>query len=211
MGKAHPATGRKVRRGQLIPADDPAPSSSSSSTEELQLLTLSSAPIANVNTELSSTSLETIIENGNGEEYSPTSENSGNSSPTLEIIMRPTFDPLLHSLDESFRLTNFFNKRGHKRMEIMTPTPSISPLLRHEGLSSVECMELLYPIVDDPYMQGRIACLNALGPLYSVGVTCIDSLLMLLGIPPKMSEKERDVVVPLIIRGFKVSNNLLFI
>lgn len=42
--------------------------------------------------------------------------------------------------------------------------------------------------------------------LYAMGVTECDNMLMLLGVSTKMTEKERDVVVPLIMRGFKVRN-----
>lgn len=38
-----------------------------------------------------------------------------------------------------------------------------------------------------------------------MGVTDCDNMLMLLGVSTKMTEKERDVVVPLIMRGFKDS------
>lgn len=41
--------------------------------------------------------------------------------------------------------------------------------------------------------------------LYAMGVTECDNMLMLLGVSTKMTEKERDVVVPLIMRGFKDS------
>ena len=40
--------------------------------------------------------------------------------------------------------------------------------------------------------------------LYAMGVTDCDNMLMLLGVSNKMSEKERDVVVPMMMRGFKV-------
>lgn len=40
--------------------------------------------------------------------------------------------------------------------------------------------------------------------LYAMGVTECDNMLMLLGVSTKMTEKERDVVVPLMMRGFKV-------
>merc|ERR1719222_714032 len=60
-----------------------------------------------------------------------------------------------------------------------------------------------YPLVDDPYMQGKIACANVLSDLYAMGVTECDNMLMLLAVSTKMTEKERDVVVPLIMRGFK--------
>ena len=38
-----------------------------------------------------------------------------------------------------------------------------------------------------------------------MGVSECDNMLMLLGVSSKFTEKERDVVVPLLMRGFKVS------
>jgi len=52
-------------------------------------------------------------------------------------------------------------------------------------------------------MMGRIACANVLSDLYAMGVTECDNMLMLLGVSSKFTEKERDVVVPLMIQGFK--------
>ncbi|XP_018023504.1 inactive selenide, water dikinase-like protein [Hyalella azteca] len=75
--------------------------------------------------------------------------------------------------------------------------------LRHAGLSLVQTTDFFYPLVDDPYMQGKIACANVLSDLYAMGVTECDNMLMLLGVSTKMSEKERDVVVPLMLRGFR--------
>ncbi|XP_060891062.1 selenide, water dikinase 1 isoform X1 [Labrus bergylta] len=75
--------------------------------------------------------------------------------------------------------------------------------LRHGGLSLVQTTDYIYPIVDDPYMMGRIACANVLSDLYAMGVTECDNMLMLLGVSNKMSEKERDKVMPLVIQGFK--------
>jgi hypothetical protein len=53
-------------------------------------------------------------------------------------------------------------------------------------------------------LTGKIACANVLSDLYAMGVTECDNMLMLLGVSTKMTEKERDVVVPLMMRGFKV-------
>ena len=80
---------------------------------------------------------------------------------------------------------------------------SITPL-RHSGLSLVQTTDFFYPLVEDPYMQGKIACANVLSDLYAMGVTECDNMLMLLAVSTKMTEKERDVVVPLIMRGFKI-------
>lgn len=44
--------------------------------------------------------------------------------------------------------------------------------------------------------------------MYAMGVTECDNMLMLLGVSTKMTEKERDIVMPLMMRGFKVSLHL---
>ena len=54
-------------------------------------------------------------------------------------------------------------------------------------------------------ISGKITCANVLSDLYAMGVTECDNMLMLLGVSMKMSEKERDTIVPLMIRGFKVN------
>lgn len=54
------------------------------------------------------------------------------------------------------------------------------------------------------FHQGKISCANVLSDLYAMGVTDTDNMLMLLGVSNKMSEKERDIVVPMMMRGFKV-------
>jgi len=79
---------------------------------------------------------------------------------------------------------------------------SITPL-RHGGLSLVQTTDFFYTMVEDPYMQGKIACANVLSDLYAMGVTECDNMLMLLAVSTKMTEKERDVVMPLMMRGFK--------
>lgn len=80
---------------------------------------------------------------------------------------------------------------------------SVTPI-RHGGLCLVQTTDFFYPIVDDPYMMGKIACANVLSDLYAMGVMDCDNMLMLLAVSTKMTEKERDVVIPLIMRGFKV-------
>ncbi|KFM59680.1 Selenide, water dikinase, partial [Stegodyphus mimosarum] len=79
---------------------------------------------------------------------------------------------------------------------------SITPL-RHGGLQLVQTTDLFYPICEDPYIMGRITCANVLSDLYAMGVTECDNLLMLLAVSNKMSEKERDIAIPLLMRGFK--------
>nr|CAB3265973.1 selenophosphate synthetase 2 [Phallusia mammillata] len=75
--------------------------------------------------------------------------------------------------------------------------------LRFGSLFLLQTTDFFYPLVDDPYMMGRIACANVLSDLYAMGATECDTMMMLLGVSSKFTEKERDIVVPLMMRGFK--------
>jgi hypothetical protein len=47
--------------------------------------------------------------------------------------------------------------------------------------TGVQTTDFFYPLVDDPYVQGRIAAANVLSDLYAMGVAHCDNVLMLLG------------------------------
>jgi selenide,water dikinase len=79
---------------------------------------------------------------------------------------------------------------------------SVTPI-RHGNLYLVQTTDFFYPLVEDPYVMGKIACANVLSDLYAMGVTECDNMLMILGVSQKMSEKERDTVVPIMMRGFR--------
>lgn len=76
--------------------------------------------------------------------------------------------------------------------------------VRHGNLSVVQAVDFSYPIVDDPYVMGKISCANVLGHLYAMGATECDNLITILCVSQKLSEKERDTVIPFILRGFRV-------
>ena len=73
---------------------------------------------------------------------------------------------------------------------------------RHPGFYLVQTTDFFYPLVEDPYMQGKIACANVLSDLYAMGVTECDNMLMLLGISVKFNKRQTDIVTPLLIQGF---------
>lgn len=75
--------------------------------------------------------------------------------------------------------------------------------LRHGGLSLVQTTDFFYPLVEDPYMMGRIACANVLSDLYAMGITECDNMLMLLSVSQNMTEEEREKITPLMIKGFR--------
>ncbi|KAK6029909.1 selenide, water dikinase [Ostertagia ostertagi] len=75
--------------------------------------------------------------------------------------------------------------------------------LRHKGLNLVQTTDFFYPLVDDPYLMGRVTCANVLSDLYAMGIVDCDNMLMLLGVAVELSEKERDIIISMFIRGFK--------
>lgn len=74
---------------------------------------------------------------------------------------------------------------------------------RHKDIKLVQTTDFFYPLVDDPYMQGKIACANVLSDLYATGISNCDNMLMLLGVSTDLSALEREVVTKLVIQGFK--------
>ena len=46
---------------------------------------------------------------------------------------------------------------------------------RHEGLYLVSTTDFFYPLVEDPYVQGRIACCNVLSDMYAMGVVDVSA------------------------------------
>lgn len=49
-----------------------------------------------------------------------------------------------------------------------------------------------------------MTCANVLSDLYAMGVADCDNMLMLLGVAVDLKDDERDIVVTMFIRGFKV-------
>lgn len=79
---------------------------------------------------------------------------------------------------------------------------SIVPMKRH-GLSMISTCDFFYPLVDDPFIQGRIGACNVLSDMYALGVVQIDSVLMILAASSQMEQKVRDIVTRQMIEGFE--------
>ena len=79
---------------------------------------------------------------------------------------------------------------------------SIVPLVGRPGLQLVSTSDFFYPLVEDPYLQGKIACANVLSDLYSMGVVYCDTMLMTLAASRDMLPEHRFIVTKEMIRGF---------
>eukprot|EP00760_Papus_ankaliazontas_P038656 PhM_4_TR9230/c0_g1_i1/m.72481/K01008/selD, SEPHS; selenide, water dikinase len=80
---------------------------------------------------------------------------------------------------------------------------SIVPLKHLPGkLSMVSTTDFFFPAVEDPFLQGCIGCANVLSDMYSMGITRIDTMLMLLAASSDMPENSRYIVTELLMKGF---------
>jgi len=77
---------------------------------------------------------------------------------------------------------------------------SIQPL-RH-NLSLISTTDFFYPLVDDPYLQGKIGASNVLSDLYAMGVVNCDNMLMILSVSSAMTDSQKDIVTRKMIQGF---------
>jgi selenide, water dikinase len=66
----------------------------------------------------------------------------------------------------------------------------------------ISTTDFFYPLVEDPYIQGRISCCNVLSDVYAMGITRVDHMLMILGVSLQMNKAEREIVTSEMIRGF---------
>jgi selenide,water dikinase len=73
---------------------------------------------------------------------------------------------------------------------------------KHKGLVVVSTIDFFYPLVLDPYMQGKIGCANVLSDLYAMGVHTCDNMLMVLAASQDMNVEHRKIVTGEMIRGF---------
>lgn len=85
---------------------------------------------------------------------------------------------------------------------VMVESPDCAYDQVQKGLHIVSTIDFFYPLVDDPYNQGRIGAANVLSDLYSCGITDIRSVLMILSASSQMKKPEQLIVTKLMMKGF---------
>lgn len=81
---------------------------------------------------------------------------------------------------------------------------AVIPLTKY-NLFLIQTVDFFYPLIDDPYAMGKIALANVVSDIYAVGVTKIDKLNLLITAPDELREKEREIILPIIAKGFKAA------
>lgn len=79
---------------------------------------------------------------------------------------------------------------------------AITPSRRHPGLSLVSSTDFFYPLIEDPLVMGRIAAANVLSDVYAMGVSEVDTVLMILAASTDMPHATRTIVTRLLMEGF---------
>lgn len=80
-------------------------------------------------------------------------------------------------------------------------TPDVSTV-KIPPYNLVSTLDFFYPLVESPYMFGRIAFCNTVSDLYAMGISKIHEVLMILGVSTQMTDKEKDVTTTMMIQGF---------
>lgn len=83
-----------------------------------------------------------------------------------------------------------------------TPDCSVTKMKNHPHIHTISTTDFFYPLVEDPYLQGRIACANVVSDVYAMGIDRIDNILMVLALSLQMNEQEREIVTKQMIAGF---------
>lgn len=72
-----------------------------------------------------------------------------------------------------------------------------------QGHYVISTTDFFFPLVDSPYLQGRIGAANVLSDLYAEGVEHCDFVLMLLAACRDMPEDQRNICTQEMVRGFR--------
>ena len=72
-----------------------------------------------------------------------------------------------------------------------------------QGHYCISTTDFFFPLVDSPYLQGRIGAANVLSALYPEGVEHCDFVLMLLAACRDMPEDQRTICTKEMVRGFR--------
>jgi selenide, water dikinase len=72
-----------------------------------------------------------------------------------------------------------------------------------QGHYVISTTDFFFPLVDSPYLQGRIGAANVLSDLYAEGVERCDFVLMLLAACRDMPPEQRSICTQEMVRGFR--------
>ncbi|KAI3384553.1 hypothetical protein SNEBB_003620 [Seison nebaliae] len=119
-------------------------------------------------------------------------------------VPQSELDNLLRKVKSTFD-DNFNDKTNgegdHSKVQGIGLDTSITPLSQ-KNLYMIQSTDFFYPLINDPFLMGKIACANVLSDVYATGVQRIDNLQMILTLSIDMNKEQRSKIIPLLIDGF---------
>lgn len=97
---------------------------------------------------------------------------------------------------------NYLKDIGDGSIGKETPDCSVTKFKHDDSIRLISTIDFFYPLVEDPYLQGRIGCANVLSDIYAMGTSRVDHMLMVLTVSTAMSDTEKEVITREMIRGF---------
>ncbi|KAI0979801.1 hypothetical protein GJ496_011634 [Pomphorhynchus laevis] len=77
------------------------------------------------------------------------------------------------------------------------------PFRQNNDFSLIQSTDFFYPLIEDPFKMGKIACANVLSDVYASGLTTLISIQMILSTCTRIEDENiRNEVVRLLIAGF---------
>lgn len=76
------------------------------------------------------------------------------------------------------------------------------PSSKYKNFFVVSTTDFFYPLVEDPYLQGRVGAANVLSDMYALGCINIDNVLMILAASLDIDETSRNIVTRAMMKGF---------
>lgn len=85
---------------------------------------------------------------------------------------------------------------------VMIDSPDCAYDQVSKGLNIISTIDFFYPLVNDPFNQGRIGAANVISDLYSVGIQEIRNILMIIAASSQMNKQEQYITTKLMMQGF---------
>lgn len=85
----------------------------------------------------------------------------------------------------------------------IAPVPLPASPSRAKPVHMASSVDFFYPLVDDPFLQGKITAANVMSDLFAVGITKIDHFLVTLGLSKRMTLEQRTLAATEILKGIE--------
>lgn len=92
----------------------------------------------------------------------------------------------LPSTELEYLVKGIVTDKDLSNKDILVGLGDDAAVIKRDGLVIAKTVDVFTPIVDDPYIQGKIAACNSMSDIYAMGLLDIVGVLAIVGIPEKL-------------------------